>query len=66
MTIDEPVTPKPVPTLFEWIGGMRALERLFETFYARCAEVFAAPGPPDFARIGAISREHGYDIIRGG
>jgi quercetin dioxygenase-like cupin family protein len=38
----------------------------FETFYARCAEVFAAPGPPDFARIGAISQEHGYGIIRGG
>jgi hemoglobin len=26
---------KPVPTLFEWIGGMPALERLFGTFYAR-------------------------------
>ena len=38
----------------------------FETFYLRCAEVFAAPGPPDFARLGAISHEHGYDIIRGG
>jgi len=38
----------------------------FETFYARCAEVFSRPGAPDFARIGAISREHGYEILRGG
>jgi hemoglobin len=24
-----------VPTLFEWIGGMQAIERLFEVFYQR-------------------------------
>jgi hypothetical protein len=35
----------------------------FETFYARCAEVFAAPGPPDLARIAAITRGHGYQIF---
>jgi hemoglobin len=28
-------TARPVPTLFEWIGGTPALERLMETFYAR-------------------------------
>ncbi len=35
----------------------------FETMYARCAEVFAGPGPPDFARIAAIGREHGYETL---
>ena len=32
----------------------------FDKFYARCSEVFAAPGPPNFARLSAISAEHGY------
>jgi quercetin dioxygenase-like cupin family protein len=32
----------------------------FDTFYSRCAEVFAAPGPPNFARVSAIAAEHGY------
>jgi mannose-6-phosphate isomerase-like protein (cupin superfamily) len=31
----------------------------FETFFARCAEVFAQAGPPDMARIIAIGEEHG-------
>ena len=31
----------------------------FERFFARTAEVFAAPGPPDFARIAAINAEFG-------
>jgi quercetin dioxygenase-like cupin family protein len=35
----------------------------FETFYARCAELFAQPGPPNFARIAAITREQGYQIF---
>jgi quercetin dioxygenase-like cupin family protein len=34
----------------------------FETFYARCGEVFAAPGPPDFKRITEIGREHGIEF----
>jgi quercetin dioxygenase-like cupin family protein len=34
----------------------------FETFYSRCAEVFASPGPPDFKRIAEISREHGIEF----
>jgi len=32
----------------------------FDRFYARCAEVFAVPGPPNFAQLSAISAEHGY------
>lgn len=31
----------------------------FETFFARCAEVFAQPGAPDMPRILEISAEHG-------
>jgi len=32
----------------------------FERFYARCAAEFSNGGPPDLARLGAISAEHGY------
>ena len=38
----------------------------FETFFTRCAEVFAAGsagGPPDMARILAISGEHGIEYV---
>jgi quercetin dioxygenase-like cupin family protein len=31
----------------------------FETFFARCAEEFAKPGPPDLSRISRIAAEHG-------
>jgi hemoglobin len=46
---------KPVPTLFEWLGGMSALERLMETFYDRVAtDVILAPlfagMPPDHVK----------------
>jgi hemoglobin len=43
--------PQPVPSLFEWSGGMPALERLTEHFYDRVrrdevlATVFAQMGP---------------------
>ena len=44
---------KPVPTLFEWMGGMPAIERLFETFYAR------VPSDPILAPVFAkMSSEH--------
>ena len=36
----------------------------FERFYARCGEVFAAPGPPDVARLIAIGAEHGMRFLR--
>lgn len=35
----------------------------FETFFARCAEVFAKPGAPDFQRILAIGAEHGIRFV---
>ena len=36
----------------------------FETFFARCAVVFAADGPPDMSRIGEIIGEHGLVLPR--
>ena len=39
----------------------------FERYFARCAEeVFAVPGPTDFARLAAINEEHGYAFVRPG
>jgi hemoglobin len=44
---------KPVPTLFEWIGGMPALENLFTVFYQR------VPSDPLLAPVFArMSSEH--------
>ncbi|HJP56556.1 MAG TPA: cupin domain-containing protein [Gemmatimonadales bacterium] len=37
----------------------------FERFYASAAEVFAAPGPPDRARLEAINAEHGVAFVGG-
>jgi hemoglobin len=52
------VTAKPVPTLFEWIGGTPALERLFETFYAR------VPEDPILASVFAsMSPEHAKHVV---
>jgi len=36
----------------------------FERYFARAAEVFAAPGPPDFARLAAINAEHAVAFHR--
>jgi quercetin dioxygenase-like cupin family protein len=35
----------------------------FETFMTRCAEVFAAPGPPDNERLVAIAAEHNIHFV---
>jgi mannose-6-phosphate isomerase-like protein (cupin superfamily) len=35
----------------------------FDRLFAQCAEVFAAPGPPDFARIAAIKAEYGMRFV---
>lgn len=35
----------------------------FETFFERCAEEFAKPGPPNMPRIIEISAEHGIHYI---
>jgi quercetin dioxygenase-like cupin family protein len=36
----------------------------FEIFFARCHEEFGKPGPPDMARITAISAEHGIHFVQ--
>ena len=38
----------------------------FENFYARSAEEFAKPGPPDMKRLTEISAEHGIHIVEVG
>lgn len=35
----------------------------FDRFFARCAEVFAVPGPPDVARLAAINAEYGVRLV---
>ena len=36
----------------------------FEVFFARCAEEFAKPGPPDMQRLMEISAEHGIHFVQ--
>ena len=40
----------------------------FETFFSRCADVFAAAGsgPPDMARVMQICGEHGIEFLEPG
>ncbi len=35
----------------------------FEGFFSKCAEVFAAPGPPDMPALGAINAQYGMRIL---
>lgn len=35
----------------------------FEIFFARCAEEFAKPGPPDMPRLVEIAGEHGIHFV---
>jgi hemoglobin len=57
------VTEKTVPTLLEWMGGKPALDRLFETFYARVpkdpvlAPVFADMSADHVAHVSAFVAE---------
>jgi hemoglobin len=71
------VTDKPVPTLFEWIGGMPAIERLFTTFYGRVPEdpilgpVFASMSPDHVKHVAAFVAEvfggpKAYTEVHGG
>jgi hemoglobin len=54
---------RPVPTLYEWMGGAPALERLFEAFYARVpsdptlAPVFAGMSPDHRTHVAAFVGE---------
>lgn len=57
------MTENDVPTLFEWVGGMPALEHLFETFYARVpsdpllAPIFARMSPEHVKHVAAFVAE---------
>lgn len=35
----------------------------FERYFARAAEIFAAPGGPDFARLAEVTREYGASFV---
>jgi quercetin dioxygenase-like cupin family protein len=36
----------------------------FERYFTQAAEVFAAPGKPDFARLAAIIKEYGAEFVK--
>jgi len=52
-----------VPTLYEWMGGMPAIERLFRVFYAKVpsdpllAPVFASMSPDHVRHVSAFVAE---------
>jgi hemoglobin len=54
---------KPVPTLYEWMGGKEALEGLFELFYSKVpsdpllAPVFAKMSPHHVKHVAAFVGE---------
>src|SRR2546426_489389 len=57
------MTEKPVPTLFEWIGGTPAIERLFDVFYSKVpsdpilAPLFAIMSPDHVKHVSAFVAE---------
>jgi hemoglobin len=57
------MTEKQVPTLFDWIGGLPAIEKLFDVFYARVpndpilAPVFAKMSPDHVKHVAAFVAE---------
>ena len=36
----------------------------FERYFTQAAEIFAAPGKPDFARLEAITKEYGAEFVK--
>jgi hemoglobin len=69
---------KPVPTLYEWMGGGEAIERLFDRFYATkvpndplLAPVFAGMSPDHVKHVAAFVGEvlggpKSYSQLHGG
>ena len=48
------MTEAPIPTLFEWAGGMPALDRLTSVFYAKVrsdATEVGLPSDPELRRL---------------
>jgi hemoglobin len=55
--VTDPQTPAPVPTLFEWAGGLPAFERLTAEMYTR------VPRDPVLAPVfGSMSAEHARHV----
>jgi mannose-6-phosphate isomerase-like protein (cupin superfamily) len=61
--------PRGVPHKFQVLGDRAGRHWVlsspggFDRFFTKCAEVFAAPGPPDFARLVAINAEYGTRFV---
>lgn len=61
--------PRGVPHTFEVWGEQPGRHWVlmspggFDRFYARCAEMFAKPGPPDFSQLPAINAEFGIRMV---
>jgi mannose-6-phosphate isomerase-like protein (cupin superfamily) len=61
--------PRGVPHKFQVLGEHAGRHWVFsapggfDRFYKECAEVFATPGKPDFARLSAINAAYGNRLI---
>lgn len=61
--------PRGIPHTFHTVGDHPGRHWVlttpggFDRFYTQCAEVFAAGGPPNMARLAEINAEHGYRIL---
>jgi mannose-6-phosphate isomerase-like protein (cupin superfamily) len=61
--------PRGVPHTFQVLGERAGRHWVlgapggFDHFFKECADVFAAPGPPDFARLTAINAEYGNRFV---
>ena len=60
--------PRGVPHTFQVVGDAPGRHWVITTsgdfgrFYPRAAELFAKPGPPDFARLAALNAAHGMRL----
>ena len=61
--------PKDVPHQFRNVGDATSRHWVictpggFESFYEKCAEIFAAGGPPDMERIVGAATEYGMELV---
>jgi quercetin dioxygenase-like cupin family protein len=61
--------PRGAPHTFRNVGStpsrhlVLTLPSGFDEFYVRCAEVFAAGGPPDPQRLRTIAGDYGYEFL---
>ncbi len=61
--------PRGVPHTFQVVGERPGRHWVinapggFDRFFARCAEVFAVPGPPDVSRLATINADFGISLL---